>query len=74
MDEREVRFNNFVSNQAADLLNDVKSNVSTYGEVRENLLSCERSARWRSAENPYLLVITEAKRQLEKEIDATTKS
>ncbi|WP_110933290.1 helix-turn-helix domain-containing protein [Paenibacillus bouchesdurhonensis] len=72
VEERELNFNNYVRYQAKGLLNEVKSNALTYGEVIENLLKCEESAKWSNPKNPYLLVIAEAKQQLKKEIDVTT--
>lgn len=72
MNEFELIFNNLVSNQAESLLNEVKNRVSTYGEIKTDLITCEQSVRWLNPEHPYLLVIKEAKRQLEKEIDVIT--
>ncbi|AVV56390.1 hypothetical protein C7121_09740 [Paenibacillus glucanolyticus] len=72
MAEKELDFNNYVRNQAKDLLSEVKSGALTYGEIKEKFRNCEQSARWSNPQNPYLLVIAEAKSQLDKEIDATT--
>ena len=70
MSERECNFNQHVRSQARDLLNEVKSGASTYGEIENRLRVFENTAKYYNPKNPYLVVISEAKSQLQKELYA----
>ncbi|AMW98421.1 hypothetical protein [Rummeliibacillus stabekisii] len=70
--QKEINFNKYVQEKAKELLDEVKSNKSTYGEVRKELKKLIVSAQWEPDTKNYLIVINEAQTQLENEIDATT--
>lgn len=71
MNQQQVlHFNNFVQEQAKDLLHEIKRNKSTYGEVKKELKKLEVSANWGLSSSNFLIVISEATIQLENEIDA----
>lgn len=72
MEEAESSFNKYVSEQAKALLSEIKSNTSTYKEAMRELEIQKKSIVWSSPKKHYLVVIEEAKLQLEKEIDAIT--
>lgn len=69
----QASFNEYVKAQAKVLLDEVKSNCSTFGEVKrelQNLVIPVKSSD--GSPNYYLMVKNEAERQFKQEIDATT--
>ncbi|GEM_PF-2345777 len=69
----QINFNEFVKEQAKVLLDEVKSNCSTYGEVKRELQNLVIPVKCTDGSpNYYLMVKNEAERQLKQKIDATT--
>ena len=69
----QVDFNEYVKEQARLLLDDLKSNVSTYRELKRELKKLTVEFNWAGrASNHYHIVSNEAFRQLEEEIGAIT--
>lgn len=71
----QMNFNEYVKVQAKALLDEVKSNCSTYGEIKMGLQNLVVTSNWiDGSPNHFLIVKEEAERQLKQEIDATTHS
>lgn len=72
IEQNQMNFNNHVFEEAKKLLEEIKNDSSTYGEVKKNLYKCESSVKWHGSRTYYSAVIDEARLLLHKEIDAIT--
>ncbi len=69
----QINFYEFVKAQANVLLDEVKRNCSTYGEVKRELQNLVIQVKCSDGSpNYYLMVKNEAEQQLKQETDATT--
>lgn len=69
MSDAEAKIRNIVIKEAESLVKELKSTSTTYGEARQLLGTRKKSAMWNGDDNPYLLVLSEAENQLEREIE-----
>lgn len=69
----QVNFNEYVKEQALVLIEDLKENAATYGEVKRELDKLIVTSNWMDGgPNHYIIVHKEAYRQLEEEVGAIT--